>query len=233
MQFYDPILYECICEIRFKPKFIYYNKRLEICEKFQNKLPNWKIDIGRIELHDSSGKKDEDRRNIFSFTNRGASLDTQNAGVYENFKSLADFIFPKIINGLELVKLDRIGIRSFFVFQSDSPFSELKDFLFNKLYNVEVENDKIFGEITDIAYIINTTKKGHDLRIETGPVTKAEIEHRFTFKIKDVPEVGVLVDLDYNKKKVESNIIPKMLKEYSEIINDIQTNLLNYLKREN
>ena len=88
MQFYDPILYKCICEIRYKPKFIYYNKRLDICEKFQNKLPNWKISIGGIEFNDSSWKE-EDRRNIFNFTNKGASLDTRNTDVYENFKFLA------------------------------------------------------------------------------------------------------------------------------------------------
>lgn len=232
MQFYDPILYKCICEIRYKPKFIYYNKRLEICEKFQNKLPNWKINIGGIELNDSSGKE-EDRRNIFNFTNRGASLDTQNVDVYENFKSLAELIFPKIIDGLGLVELDRIGIRSFYIIKSDSDFSDLKDFLFSKLYNAEIKNDKIFGEITDIAYVVNTIKNNCDLHIEIGPLKKEEIKHRFGFVGKIAPEVSILLDLDYHKKNVESNIILKMLKEYNEIINDIQNNLLNYLKKEN
>lgn len=233
MQFYDPILYRCICEIRYAPKFIYHNKRLEICEKLQNKLPNWKINIGGIELHDSSGKKEEDRRNFFNFTNRGASLDTQNADVYGNFKSLAEFLFPKIINGLGLIKLDRIGIRTFFIFQSDSDFSDLKDLLFNKLYNVEIKNDKIFGEITDIGYVVNTRKYNCDLHIEIGPLKKEEIKNRFGFVGKIAPEVSILLDLDYHKINVESNIFPKMLKEYNEIIDDIQTNLLNYLKKEN
>ena len=232
MQFYDPILYKCICEIRYKPKFIYYNKRLEICEKFQNKLPNWKINMGGIELNDSSGKE-EDRRNIFNFTNRGASLDTQSVDVYENFKSLAELIFPKIIDGLGLVELDRIGIRGFYLFRCDSDFSDLKDSLFSKLYNVEIKNDKIFGEITDIAYIVNTRKNNCDLHIEIGPLKKEEIKNRFGFVGKIAPEVSILLDLDYHKKNVKSNIILNMLKEYNEIINDIQTNLLNHLKKEN
>ena len=232
MQFYDPILYNCICEIRFKPKFIYHSKRYEICEKFQNKLPNWNIDVGKIELNDSFGKKEEDRKNFFRFTNRGASLNTNNAGVYENFKSLAEFIFPKIINGLGLVELDRIGIRSFFIFQSDSGFSDLKDFLFNKLYNVEVKNNKIFGEITDIAYVINTRKNNCDLHIEIGPLKKEEIMNRFGFVGKIAPEVSILLDLDYYKKNIESDILLNMLKEYNKIIDDIQADLLNYLKKE-
>jgi hypothetical protein len=232
MQFYDAILYNYICEIRFEPRFIYHGKRYEICEKIQNKLPNWNIDIGKIELNDSFGKKEEDRKNFFRFTNRGASLNTHNAGVYENFKSLAEFIFPKIIEGLGLVKLDRIGIRSFFIYQSDSGFSDLKDFLFNKLYNVEVKNNKIFGEITDIAYVINTRKNNCDLHIEIGPLKKEEIMNRFGFVGKIAPEVSILLDLDCSKKNVKSNIILNMLKEYNEIINDIQVDLLNYLKKE-
>ena len=232
MQFYNPILHNCICEIRFKPRFIYHSKRYEICEKIQNKLPNWNIDMGKIELHDSFGKKEEDRKNFFRFTNRGASLNTHSAGVYENFKSLAEYIFPKIIDGLELVKLDRIGIRSFYIFPSDSGFSDLKEFLFNKLYNVEVKNNKIFGEITDIAYVINTRKNNCDLHIEIGPLKKEEIMSRFNFVEERAPEVSILLDLDYSKKNIESNILLNMLKKYNEIIDDIQTDLLNYLKKE-
>lgn len=233
MQFYEPILYNCICEIRFKPRFIYHSKRYEICEKFQNKLPNWNIDMGKIELHDSFGKKEEDRKNFFRFTNRGASFNTQNADVYENFKSIAELIFPKIIDELGLIELDRIGIRGFYLFRTDSDFLDLKDFLFSKLYNVEIKNDKIFGEITDIAYILNTRKYNCDLHIEIGPLKKEEIKNRFGFVGKIAPEVSILLDLDYHKKNVKSNIILSMLKEYNKIINDIQTNLLNHLKKEN
>jgi len=232
MQFYEPILHNCICEIRFKPSFIYHSKRYEICEKIRNKLPNWNIDMRKIELNDSFGKKEEDRKNFVRFTNRGASLNTHNAGVYENFKSLAEYVFPKIINGLELVKLDRIGIRCFYIFPSDSGFSDLKEFLFNKLYNVEVKNSKIFGEITDIAYVINSRKNNCDLRIEIGPLKKEEITSRFNFLGEIAPEVSILLDLDYSKKNIESNILLNMLKEYNEIINDIQDDLLNYFKKE-
>jgi len=188
--------------------------------------------MGKIELHDSFGKKGEDRKNFFRFTNRGASLNTHNAGVYENFKSLAEYVFPKIIDGLGLVKLDRIGIRSFYIFPSDSGFSDLKEFLFNKLYNVEVKNKKIFGEIADIAYVINARKNNCDLHIEIGPLKKDEIMSRFNFVGEITPEVSILLDLDYSKKTIESNILLNMLKEYNEIIDDIQADLLNYLKKE-
>jgi len=232
MQFQSPILFKCICEIRFKPEFVYLSKRLSICDEFKDKLPNWNIDLSKVELHDLTGKNDEDRRNIFIFTNKGASLETNNVGVYENFKALATFIFPKIVDGLELTKLDRIGIRSFSIFKSDLSLTNLKDLLFKKLYANEIKSRKIFGDITDIAYVINTIKNGHDLRIETGPVTKEEIEHRFTFKIKDAPEVGILIDLDYFRNNEDGRNIEKMLKKYNEIMNDIYTSFLNYLKEE-
>jgi uncharacterized protein (TIGR04255 family) len=188
--------------------------------------------MGKIELHDSFGKKEEDRKNFFRFTNRGASLNTHNAGVYDNFKSLAEYVFPKIIDGLGLVKLDRIGIRSFYIFPSDSGFSYLKELLFNKLYNVEVNNNKIFGEITDIAYVINTRKNNCDLHIEIGPLRKEEIMSRFNFVGKIAPEVSILLDMDCYKKNIESNILLNMLKEYNKIVDDTQADFLNYLKKE-
>jgi uncharacterized protein (TIGR04255 family) len=230
MQFQSPILFKCICEIRFKPEFVYLSKRLSICDEFKDKFPNWNIDFSKVELHDLKGTNDEDRRNIFIFTNRGASLETNNVGVYENFKALATFIFPKIVDGLELTKLDRIGIRAFSIFKSDLSLTNLNNLLFKKLYSNEIKNRKIFGEITDIAYVINTRKNNFDLHIEIGPVTKAEIEHRFTFKIKDTPEVGILIDLDCFKTNEECKQIVKILREYNEIMNEIYINLLSYLK---
>jgi len=230
MQFNSPILYKCICEIRFKPKFVYLSKRLSICDEFKSKLPSWNIDMGKVELHDLKGKKEEDRKSIFVFTNKGASLETSNVGVYENFKSLASFIFSKVTEGLELSALDRIGIRSFSIFESDLSFLDLRNLLYEKLYNDEPKKRKIFGDITDIAVILNTAKDGYDLHTETGPVKKGEIKGRFGFEKQNTPDASILIDIDCFKKDAQARHIGGMLNKYNALIQDMHNDFLGYLK---
>jgi uncharacterized protein (TIGR04255 family) len=229
----NPILYECISEIRYPSQFIYYNERYNVCNEIQKKLPNWKVDIGKIILNDLSNQK-ESRISNFVFTNKGASLNTKNLKTYENFKSLAIFVFQKVISGLNITKIDRIGIRSFLIFQSDSDFNELKDFLFGKLFNVEIKKNNIFGEITDIAYIVNSKKYNSDLRIAIGPLTKSELKTKYIYDDNNVSEASILLDIDYFNLNMSNNLnahIKHMLKENANILEDIESNLLSYFNK--
>jgi hypothetical protein len=233
MQINNPVLYECISEIRYPSQFIYYNERYNICNDIQQKLPNWKVDIGKIILNDSINQK-ESRISNFVFTNKGASLNTKNLKTYENFKSLAGFVFQKVISGLNITQIGRMGIRSFLIFQSDSDFSELKDFLFEKLFNVEIKKKDIFGEITDIAYVVNSKKYNSDLRIAIGPLTKSELISKYRYEDNKIPEVSILLDIDYSNLNINNNLnaqLKRMLKENANILEDIENNLLAYFNK--
>jgi hypothetical protein len=127
-----------------------------------------------------------------------------------------------------------MGIRSFLIFQSDSDFSELKDFLFEKLFNVEIKKKDIFGEITDIAYVVNSKKYNSDLRIAIGPLTKSELISKYRYEDNKIPEVSILLDIDYSNLNINNNLnaqLKRMLKENANILEDIENNLLAYFNK--
>lgn len=229
----NSILCECIIEIRYPPQFAYYNERYNICSEIQKKLPNWEINIGKIVLDDFRGQKDS-RVSNFIFTNKGASLNTKNLKTYENFKSLASFTFQKVVSTLNITKIDRVGIRNFLIFQSNSDFNKLTDFLFEKLFNVEIKKNNVFGEISDIAYVVNGKKNGYDLRIAIGPLTKNELKLKYGYDDSMFTDVVTLLDIDYFSLNVTNNLnanIKRMLKENANIIKDIENTLISYFNK--
>jgi hypothetical protein len=231
MKFERTFIKQAICEIRFNPILNYHQNRIEICNKFYNKLPHWWLDITRIDMYDKL-KKEESQR-IFTLTSRGASLTFKDVGHYDNFKSLSVYLLENVTSDLEIKQITRFGVRLYYLVEYKNSFKKLRDLMAEKIYKSEFIKDfETEKEITDIGCAIDFNQKDIKFHIVSGPVSKKEIEKRFGRKEKEISKAAILFDLDCYMENTSSAIIKKFLKSSYENSQIILEKMINYLREE-
>jgi hypothetical protein len=231
MKFKEPFIKQIIWEIRFEPILNYHQKRIEICEKFREKLSYWSLDIKKIDMHDQPEKRESQR--VFSFLNRAASLVIKDIEDYDNFKSLSILLLENIISGLEIKNIIRFGIRFFYYIESENSFEQLRNLMIKKLYNNEFIRDlEIEKQVLDLGYVIDFNKQNTKFHMTLGPISKKEIEERFDIKEPRILEAALLFDLDCFLENSDSSIIKDFINTSYKSSRDILEKIVNYLQGE-
>jgi len=223
----ERLLQQAIGEIRFKPKLSFHRYRFDLSDKFLEKLPSWNLNWRIIELFDQKEKEKSNR--IFSLTNHAASLLFKKLGVYENFKSLAQFLFENTVKDLNIDSFIRYGIRLFYLYEIDLSFANLKDHLLGRLYK-----DDLFRaiEITpapeDLAYVIVFKRANKKFRLTLGPLSREEIRNNFA-EDSDL-EVALLIDIDCYFENIPARETRPFLAESFHEISKMREQLDAYLQ---
>jgi len=229
--FSEPYIKQAIWEIRFTPILAFHKKRIDICEKFVDKLPHWGLDMRKIEMYDQLEKESSDRK--FTLTNRGASFIFKNVGHYDNFKSPSIYFLENITRDLDIKKISRFGVRLFFITKYTKEFNQLKNLISKKIYNEQfLKNLNQEKKISDVGTAIDFNLKAYKYHLVFGPATKKEIEKSYGKNGSEDVKVALLCDIDCYLENATPAIIKNMMKDSYENSKTTVKDIIKYINEE-
>lgn len=193
----DPISRH-IFELRFKPN----SKVLDFRGEWTNylstemNLPEWKIDINRIDLYD---------------TNDLAFLSYKNCGFVSQLPPTKNYFEDQatkflraifLIEGFKPLPVTRLGVRSTFIKSYSGEFTSLFEKYKEKVINPTSEVLKIFGtQLVDIGAPLNFKDNDSYFNTMSGPMALNQIKQFFP-TIENIPNVGLFFEIDYFKEEI-------------------------------
>lgn len=159
-------------------------------------LPHWQIDDTRIDVYDT----DHMHHAFASVTNAGYT--TKNAATRNYFSDKA-LKFLRVLFGLEGFlpepNIVRLGVRSRFCRAFEGTFEELVERYSSRMLSFPMESLKALdATITDIGSPITMKDKIGTINFMGGPMEKRQSQGFFQMSA-GLPEVGLVVDIDYWK----------------------------------
>ena len=205
------IIKKAVCEIRFYPTPVYYDKKTVVWSKFRKHFPDWNVNYTELEL---SNKQKE---MSFKATSRNAVFIRENLSVFSNFTDLGYRLLRDYIKDLEIASINRIGVRIFYLHEAKGTFEDLNNLMVQKLFSFLP--DKTI--LTDMAYILNFDQEDYHFHFALGPVTEKESKERLNMEKGIFPKLSVFFDVDIFKKKFSPDLIDTFLRKSCEKSNEI------------
>lgn len=223
-------LAQAICEIRYQPELTYFDKRIRVCSKLRDILPEWDFnDRNFIRLANPE-------KNEFFETHCKRSAFWRFDVDEDDFQDRARKIFQLFTKEFRYQQLDRVGVRLKYFIEADLKFDDLKATFYNELFSQREEMaEKLFNsQIPDTGFAFDFEGEKLLFHLRFGPVHREEIKNKSEFKKlflnkESIPDVAMFWDVDCYKHEIDrteiSDIINKALLETSRKIK-VLTNLL-------
>lgn len=186
-------------EIRFKENPIVLDKRgiwtNQISEKFS--FPDWSISDNLVNLFNQK----EFTSAYFSFKNIGYKIDNSESldGYIKKANEYIDYLFSKDMLGTNN-HIVRIGVRSIFCQEYQGSFNELKNSFNSNFGGLKQETkDSLELNLEDICTVLDLSDNLGNIHLISGPMRSEQIRS-FLPEAKQIPQVGLYMDIDYWKK---------------------------------
>lgn len=205
------IIKKAVCEIRFSPTLVYFDKKTVVWSKFSKHFPDWNVSYAGLEL---SNKQKEMR---FKATSRDTVFVRENLSVFSNFTDLGHRLLRDYTKELEITSINRIGVRIFYLYEVNGNFEDLNNLMIKKLFSFLPAKTKS----TDMAYVLNFDQEDYHFHVALGPVTEKESKERLDMDKGKFPKLSVLFDIDIFKEQFSPKFIDVFLQESCKKSKDI------------
>ena len=234
--------YKTIFRADYKPDLGFYDKLFQVASE----LPNYKdwITTGlAVTLQNF-----EDRcsfslaLNFFAYVRDMKPQDDQKFDG-DRIKEIVDRVPAR----LKLTQFQRLGLRCWFLCPVKMKFEELV-FVANEKFLLRTKDikDAISPSPTDVSYAVHFNEGKLKVVLRAGPMRREEVEAQFlpdrntNFAVKeralpseeffgDLPEVGLLIDIDASQNDVEAGDLGKFLADAHALQAKLSDNIVKYV----
>jgi len=191
------------CEIKFFPTPLYYEKKTVVWKKFAKHFPDWKVNYTDLII------ENKEKEIGFRATSRNAIFVCDNLSTFSNFTDLGYRLLKDYAKELQILSLNRIGVRVFYLCEADGSFEDLNNLMINKLFSFVPAETKA----TDMAYVLNFDQSDYHFHVTLGPVTDEESKARLEMKEGTFPKLSIFFDIDIFQNEASPDVIEKFLQK--------------------
>ena len=187
-----------VFEMRFKPN----SKILDFRGEWTNflssemNLPEWRIDINRIDLYDAKDLA------FLSYKNCGFACQLPPTKHYFEDRAVKFLRSVFRIEGATPSPVTRLGVRSTFLESYSGDFHSLFEKYKQKVIAPTPQMTEILGgQLIDLGAPLNCKDGDAYFNTMSGPVGTAQIKQFFP-DIESTPDVGIFFEIDYFQEKI-------------------------------
>lgn len=184
-------LQKVVIETRFNPSLLYEQKRMFILQPWTEKLPNVSQTPSTLNL-----ASPERKMKVFCEWNR-AGVDVEEVTNFANFRDESHNFLRSVLEGLIIKKINRIGVRHFFLYPWPENFESLNKLLVEQSVNEALNSSLPRRNVKDMALVLVYTDGDAQYRVATGPLSRKEFPDHFAFELTKEIETAILIDHDY------------------------------------
>jgi len=208
------IIGKAICEIRVKPKLIFYSKLYEIGSELEDIFSDWQtsgLDIKFL---------NKEKGIILAIIHKRWSLFYEKPDKIDDFKNIAITNYSNMLKKYNFNFIERLGIRIQTFIDHKMSFKEFTNLFNLKTHSSPIQKLNCFKDkVVDDALVINTEDdSNYKFHFELGGVHKQELITKLNFEIfkqKEIfdkfPENSLWCDIDAGIRNIKSDQISEKI----------------------